>query len=170
MPGTLLILLFDWIPKPCATPLLLRWCGIPANIRVHQPDNLNDQDAETTKTMMLFSVVLASLSHSNASWRSPAPKEFLFRWFYFGDGRSESQLVWPIIRQPVHWCVQQSSFRASKSCRTCDICEWICQCPVTPCMYVCVADITAGRTFSPHNRAGFVHDVVGIFTHQNWLN
>jgi len=25
--GTLLILLFDWIPKPCATPLLLRWYG-----------------------------------------------------------------------------------------------------------------------------------------------
>lgn len=25
--GTLLTLLFDWIPKPCATPLLLRWYG-----------------------------------------------------------------------------------------------------------------------------------------------
>lgn len=26
--GTLLTLLFDWIPKPCAAPLLLRWCPL----------------------------------------------------------------------------------------------------------------------------------------------
>ena len=68
----------------------------------HQPDNPNDEDAETTKTMMLFSVVLASLSHNNALRRFPAPKEFPFWWFYFGDDCSESQMVCLIIKQPVH--------------------------------------------------------------------
>ena len=51
------------------------------------------------------SVVLASLSHNNALRRFPAPKEFLFWWLYFGDDCSESQMVWLIIKQPVHWRV-----------------------------------------------------------------